>query len=88
MAKLAGIPGEVLTEAHARLAALEAGVQPASISMAPAATAPARPASPLQVDLFNSPSHPAVEALEELDPDDLTPRQALEALYSLRNLLN
>ncbi|WP_299948367.1 DNA mismatch repair protein MutS [uncultured Microbulbifer sp.] len=88
VAKLAGIPGEVLTEAHARLAALEAGVQPASISMAPAATAPARPASPLQVDLFNSPSHPAVDALEELDPDDLTPRQALEALYSLRNLLN
>jgi DNA mismatch repair protein MutS len=24
------------------------------------------------------------EALEELDPDDLTPRQALEALYDLK----
>ncbi|MDP5211123.1 DNA mismatch repair protein MutS [Microbulbifer sp. 2205BS26-8] len=85
VAKLAGIPGGVLTEAHARLAALEAGLQPASISMAPSATPSA---SPQQVDLFSSPSHPAVDALEALNPDDMTPRQALEALYALRNLLN
>jgi DNA mismatch repair protein MutS len=26
-------------------------------------------------------------ALKELDPDDLTPKQALEALYKLRGLL-
>jgi len=41
---------------------------------------------PAQASLFSEPS--AVEhALKELDPDDLTPKQALEALYKLRGLL-
>ena len=107
VAKLAGIPQEVLEEAKARLAALEAGhttrdsgpgvqtdtapehkpapaPQPA---VAPAPTAPAKPVAPAQVDLFGSPPHPAIEALETLDPDDMTPRQALEQLYALRKLL-
>lgn len=107
VAKLAGIPADVLTEARVRLAALEAGAQsvdvpaPTSAHTAVPAPTPApkqepepvavpvatAPGSPQQVDLFGSPSHPAVDALEELDPDDLTPRQALEALYSLRKLL-
>ncbi|MFA0812452.1 DNA mismatch repair protein MutS [Microbulbifer epialgicus] len=106
VAKLAGIPGDVLTEARVRLAALEAGAQsvdvPAAVSApisapepiqkpeaitATVAVVPAQSLSPQQVDLFGSPSHPAVDALEELDPDDMTPRQALEALYSLRKLL-
>ena len=30
---------------------------------------------------------PALEKLRELDPDALTPRQALEALYALKELL-
>ncbi|WP_143730972.1 DNA mismatch repair protein MutS [Microbulbifer sp. GL-2] len=103
VAKLAGIPTDVLTEARVRLAALEAGAQsvdvPAQTSVHTAVPASKQepepvavpvamaPGSPQQVDLFGSPSHPAVDALEELDPDDLTPRQALEALYSLRKLL-
>ncbi|WP_160153981.1 DNA mismatch repair protein MutS [Microbulbifer sp. ALW1] len=109
VAKLAGIPQEVLDEAKARLAALEAGhttrdsgpgapaqkaVQPAAPEPAPTPSqaakspaAPAKPAAPAQVDLFGSAPHPAVEALKSLDPDDLTPRQALEQLYALRKLL-
>ena len=34
------------------------------------------------------PESPAVVALEELNPDDLTPKQALEKLYELKNLLH
>ncbi|SQC45655.1 DNA mismatch repair protein MutS [Klebsiella pneumoniae] len=30
---------------------------------------------------------PAVEALENLDPDSLTPRQALEWIYRLKSLV-
>jgi len=108
VAKLAGIPQEVLEEAKARLAALEAGhttrdsgpgLQPSPPKPEPAAEpepVPAAPPAPIaktpapapaQVDLFGSAPHPAVEALEALDPDDMTPRQALEQLYALRNLL-
>ncbi|WP_428818506.1 DNA mismatch repair protein MutS [Microbulbifer sp. MCCC 1A16149] len=111
VAKLAGIPQEVLEEAKARLAALEAGnttrdsgpgpksvaqpensLESASVqAVAPVETtrpvAKAKPAAPAQVDLFGSAPHPAVEALETLDPDDMTPRQALEQLYALRKLL-
>ncbi|KUJ81668.1 DNA mismatch repair protein MutS [Microbulbifer flavimaris] len=109
VAKLAGIPREVLEEARERLQALESGSQEASIEVAGAPVADPSNAiskaadlgqpvteaagplagteSPLQVDLFGSAPHPAIEALTELDPDDLTPRQALEQLYALRKLL-
>ncbi|MBN8432007.1 DNA mismatch repair protein MutS [Microbulbifer salipaludis] len=62
---------------------------PVSAPVTAPVTAPVKPAStaPAQVDLFGSAPHPAVEALESLDPDDLTPRQALEQLYALRKLL-
>ena len=41
--------------------------------------------APKQIGLF-APSHAALEALAALDPDELTPKQALEALYRLKSL--
>jgi DNA mismatch repair protein MutS len=32
-------------------------------------------------------THPALERLQDIEPDDLTPKQALEALYELRRML-
>lgn len=44
-----------------------------------------------QAELFAAPlpatPHPALDALERLDPDDLTPREALDALYRLKRLI-
>jgi DNA mismatch repair protein MutS len=46
-----------------------------------------------QADLFAAaeptapPPHPAVEALGDLDPDALSPREALDKLYELKRLL-
>lgn len=41
-----------------------------------------------QLDLFSSKEfHPAVTLLEELDPDNTTPREALDWLYRLKGLL-
>ena len=40
---------------------------------------------PQQFGLF-APASAAIEALAALDPDDLTPKQALEALYRLKAL--
>jgi DNA mismatch repair protein MutS len=83
VAALAGVPPSVLREAKRRLVELEnraaaAGPQPdmfAAIStVAPAPT-------------FEAPAHPAVEALQALDPDELSPREALDRLYALRRLL-
>jgi len=46
-----------------------------------------RDARPQQFGLFTAPSTKAQEALAALDPDELTPKQALEALYRLKALV-
>jgi DNA mismatch repair protein MutS len=81
VAALAGLPKPVLQQARARLAELESQNRDApTIPMA----APALD-QPQQFGLF-SPASAALDALAALDPDDLTPKQALEALYRLKTL--
>jgi len=41
---------------------------------------------PNQLPLFPSPSNPCLDLLQTIDPDDLTPRQALEILYKMKML--
>ncbi|MBL7250073.1 DNA mismatch repair protein MutS [Alloalcanivorax marinus] len=78
VAQLAGVPAGVIHRATEKLSELEQGERPKSAAPAPA-TAPA------QADLFGAPG--AVEkALADIDPDELTPRQALERLYALKAL--
>lgn len=77
VAKLAGIPPQVLAAAQEKLAALETGDN-THIVAAPA---------PTQPDLFASTPHPALEQLASLELDDTTPREALTLLYSLQNSL-
>ncbi|TNE75988.1 MAG: DNA mismatch repair protein MutS, partial [Gammaproteobacteria bacterium] len=79
VAKLAGIPPEVIALARRELASLEAGSH---------ATVSTRPTEqPVQRELFADPVGSAlVAALAEFDPDDLTPREALERLYTLKAL--
>jgi len=75
VAALAGVPKAVIHQARARLADLERRQQAADT-----------PASP-QMPLFQAaPDHPLVSALEELEPDNLTPREALAQLYALKEL--
>ena len=82
VAKLAGIPAAVLDAARDKLRELEQGAHQPQAPAAPG-TAPA------QVDLFSeAPPHPVVDALEELQPDELTPRQALDLLYRMKSLLD
>ncbi len=80
VAALAGLPKPVLRQARARLAELE--------QQGPAASPPMSPETldaPQQFGLF-APSSAALEALAGIDPDELTPKQALEALYRLKAL--
>lgn len=94
VAKLAGIPASVLAQARQQLHLLETGsqptlansaedAQPKAAKSAPKSAAP----DPFQSDFFAANSHPAVDALGGIDPDALTPRQALEALYQLKGLI-
>ncbi|TQR72561.1 DNA mismatch repair protein MutS [Acinetobacter sp. RF14B] len=84
VAKLAGIPAAVIKEAQNRLKALEKQHQ-------------VKPFSP-QHDLFSEPeivekiievekTSPALELLEDLDIDNLSPREALQQLYALKDLM-
>ena len=81
VAALAGLPKSVVRQARARLAELEQqGRDAPSTPM----TAQALD-TPQQIGLFAT-SSAALEALAAIEPDELTPRLALEALYRLKSL--
>jgi len=81
VAALAGLPKAVIADARRTLVELERGMHAHA-----GAPAPATDASP-QLGLFAPPAPSAVEhALDAIDPDALTPREALEALYRLKGL--
>ncbi|HEY9199720.1 MAG TPA: DNA mismatch repair protein MutS [Gammaproteobacteria bacterium] len=78
VAALAGIPKDVLNQARQRLRELEA--QAASHTPAGGSG---------QLALFaTAPDHPLLEALEGIEPADLSPRQALDILFKLKDLLH
>ncbi|PZO10082.1 MAG: DNA mismatch repair protein MutS [Lysobacteraceae bacterium] len=82
VAALAGLPRVVVEQARRTLAELEQRGAPQAVSqMSPAALE-----SPQQFGLFAPQPSPAAEALAAIDPDELTPKQALEALYRLKQL--
>ncbi|UFN49022.1 DNA mismatch repair protein MutS [Roseomonas sp. OT10] len=96
VARLAGVPRGVVARAEQVLAALEArakGLDPLSEELPLfGAAAPVAP-DPSEADrnvLSDEPAAPAsglvLEALAAIDPDALTPREALEALYRLKSL--
>ena len=88
VAELAGVPGSVVRRAATLMAAMEKHGGPlsksASLQSLPlfAASADVEEPTP-EID-----GHaPLLEALSEINPDNLSPKQALEALYHLRKLL-
>ena len=83
VAALAGLPRTTLQQARRRLAELEQrGRETHASDMAPQALD-----APQQFALFSARPSAAQEALAAIDPDELTPKQALEAMYRLKALL-
>ncbi|MEO5574152.1 MAG: DNA mismatch repair protein MutS [Gammaproteobacteria bacterium] len=73
VAALAGMPRQVIELARQRLKQLETGRLPTP--------------DPQQMPLFSKPAeHPLLAAIAHLNPDELSPKQALEALYRLREI--
>jgi DNA mismatch repair protein MutS len=81
VAQLAGIPAQVITRARKKLGQLEKDESKSSQGIGPSGHG--------QTELFISqPDHPAVTMLQDLRPDDLSPKQALDMLYRLKALLD
>jgi DNA mismatch repair protein MutS len=77
VARLAGVPRAVIERARSRLRQLEQGAVRQAEAVSP------------QLPLFGAvvEAPPVLEALRALEPDALTPREALEALYRLKGML-
>ncbi len=87
VAQLAGVPRKVVNQARVRLQQLEQESSSDQTKTANLKVGETEAVSLLQADMFSvSQPHPAVDMLEELDPDNLTPKQALELVYSLKQL--
>ena len=98
VAKLAGVPQDVIRNAKEQLSHLEGGAAPARPAADHTALAPAEPEKQprsarvsepvMQADMFASLEPSKVEeCLADLDVDGLTPRDALNRLYELKELL-
>ena len=79
VAKLAGVPTGVLLHARQKLGELESQQMvecPPNIGG--------------QEDLFSTPAvnSPVLDVLSDIDPDQLSPKEALDALYTLKTLLD
>lgn len=78
VAQLAGVPRVVIDAARAKLKELETHQPVAQPVMTP---------SPAQGEMhFADKRHPVLDALDNLKPDELSPRQALDLVYTLKRL--
>ncbi|MBU2737933.1 hypothetical protein HJG40_03755 [Acidithiobacillus sp. ATCC 19703] len=80
----AGIPEKVVSTAKERLQLLESTSSARPSILPNQASAPNPPA---QIPLFAASPHPALELLEQMDPNNISPREALAVLYQLKELL-
>jgi DNA mismatch repair protein MutS len=101
VAQLAGVPRAVIAKARERLTQLEQtkgdshfrgnvahGTRNAVSVPDSMTVGNARAAPPQQDDLFARLPDPCEERLSKVRPDELTPREALELIYELKNLSN
>ena len=81
VARLAGVPDAVLEVATAQLRVLERSVHETSAEMEVSSTG--------QANLFESDQQlEAIQLLQSVDPDTLSPREAQALVYELRRLID
>jgi DNA mismatch repair protein MutS len=87
VARLAGMPAAVVRQARGALEALEASAQAGAAQIDLFAEPPAAPLATPEPAPEPKPMPSAIDAaITELDPDSLSPREALAALYRLKAL--
>ena len=77
VAQLAGIPKSVIASAKLKLKQLESEVMKSKVT---------DHQPQLGLDLEDDVIHPSVEYLENIEPDELSPKEALEILYKLKSI--
>jgi len=85
VAELAGVPAQVVRRAASLLASLEKRGGALGAAGAPLTALPLFAAAPQEPPALEP--DPVTEALATLEPDRMTPREALDALYRLKSLL-
>lgn len=96
VAQLAGVPKPVIKAAQQKLAILESShIMSSDETKEPSNSTSAKSKGSTVVGqtvvgqaemLFPDKPHPVIEALENLAPDELSPRQALDLIYTLKRL--
>lgn len=88
VARLAGLPEKVLTRAREVLFNLEKS-EFDDVGVPKIAHSEEESIEPQtkQLGLFLEKAHPAIKQLETIEPDNLSPREAMETLYRLKNLI-
>lgn len=86
VAALAGVPSQVVSRAHEILRNIERGELNQHGEPRIAGKLSAEPAHPNQLGLFTSEIHPVRQELANLQPENLTPLDALTILYELKKL--
>jgi DNA mismatch repair protein MutS len=86
VARLAGVPAETVRQAQKYLTALEENAAAKSPQSELFAAGESGAADGAADDAVRAQSDALAEKLRGLDPDAMTPREALEALYALKHL--
>jgi DNA mismatch repair protein MutS len=84
--KLAGLPKVVLDRSEQVLSKLESGEQSSAITKL-ADDLPLFSAATIKETVIERKESEVEKKLEEISPDDLSPKQALELVYSLKNMI-
>lgn len=87
VAQLAGIPPAVIRVARQRLTVLESHLEPTRPQLSLFASPPVDKAAPLPETTGNPNMKTVTRRLEELDIDALSPKEAINALYALKETL-
>ncbi|MEJ2057341.1 MAG: DNA mismatch repair protein MutS [Desulfofustis sp.] len=88
VAALAGVPQDVVDRAEEILKSIDQGDFDRCFLSTRTKTGSARQRHPSQLQLFTPPREPLAEAIAQADLDSMTPRQALEKLYELKESIS
>jgi DNA mismatch repair protein MutS len=85
VARLAGVPKDVIERADVILKTLEADHHKESGELTIPARKPRKKIHALQMNLFDAETHPVMTGLRDIDPSALTPEQARDELTRLKS---
>ncbi len=88
VARLAGLPKQVLDRAHEVLFNLEQSeFDEVGVPKISRSEKKDNPSSSGQLGLFPEPENPLIQKMRQIDPNEMTPKQALDTLFELSKIM-